>query len=89
MNTENTPKKEQAGPRRASADGSDAAVRNIKTGFFGMTCTRCGMLFESEIESEDHLNGPACEPKQPNSMLNRTRGFTENELTPTPDAKED
>lgn len=27
-------------------------------------CTVCGAMFESELEAEDHLNGPMCEAKK-------------------------
>lgn len=70
MAAKNTESAKRNRPRRfAEARGSDAAARDIKTGFFGMTCTRCRMLFESETEAEDHLNGPACEPQPPNDKL--------------------
>lgn len=36
------------------------AKRAMRQGFFGMTCTSCGMLFEDETEAEDHLAGPEC-----------------------------
>ncbi len=39
---------------------ADPPPREIKQTFAGLTCTRCGKLFEDELESDDHLNGPAC-----------------------------
>lgn len=38
----------------------EAKQRVIVTGFFGMTCSRCQMLFDSDTEAEDHINGPNC-----------------------------
>lgn len=63
-------RKHVEGPRNVApatlplATGSPAPVREIKSGFFGLTCTRCGMLFEDEGEAEDHLNGPVCEAQE-------------------------
>lgn len=65
--------KDDANGASVQPDGSAAAARNIKTGFFGMTCTRCGMMFETETEAEDHLNGPACEPQRQNDKLTERR----------------
>lgn len=46
-------------PRGAKAS-DDPPPREIKQTFAGLTCTRCGQLFDGELESDDHLNGPAC-----------------------------
>jgi hypothetical protein len=45
-----------------AAGSEDEPCRNITSTFIGLTCTRCGWLAEDELEAEEHLNGPMCEP---------------------------
>ncbi len=51
------PVPEKAGDVPASGGGAEE-LRNVNSDGI---CTRCGAMFEGELEAEDHLNGPMCE----------------------------
>ncbi len=63
--------KTKATAARGSHQRQVSPRRTIKNTFYGLTCSRCALMFACEEEAEDHINEPMCQeyPKRANAEL--------------------